>query len=259
MQLVDARELWVKMRKSLGEKRKAISPDQIAEITRLYGAFQENDRVRILSNEALGYLRITVEQPLRLRWEITDETLTAVRSSARLVALPPGALDQLLNRLAEHRGLTFTDRTQLEIKLDQVLAASGLSRVQEQAVRDALAIRDADAPVITNRRGEPEPDPDLRDQENVPLPKLPVRFEPDPGARLATVHYRAGVEDYVDTEVRPYAPEAWVDHTKTRIGYEIPLTRHFYRYVPPRSLEEIDAEIKALEAEIQALLREVAE
>src|SRR5205085_11980072 len=74
VQLVDARDFWVKMRKSLGDKRKQISPDQIADITRLYGDFTENERVKVFSNPAFGYLRITVERPLRLRWEVTDDT-----------------------------------------------------------------------------------------------------------------------------------------------------------------------------------------
>jgi type I restriction enzyme M protein len=84
-----------------------------------------------------------------------------------------------------------------------------------------------------------------------------VTFEPDPSARLASQPYRRAVEEYMSAEVLPYVPDAWVDHGKTKIGYEIPLTRHFYRYVPPRPLEEIDAEIKALEEEIQELLGEV--
>ena len=83
------------------------------------------------------------------------------------------------------------------------------------------------------------------------------RFDEDPTERLASRSYREAVETYVEAEVHPYVPDAWVDHVKTRIGYEIPLTRQFYRYVPPRPLEEIDAEIKALEEEIQRLLREV--
>jgi type I restriction enzyme M protein len=120
-----------------------------------------------------------------------------------------------------------------------------------------LAVRDPEAPVVSNRRGEPEPDPDLRDQENVPLPANPLRFEPDPASRLATHAYRTTVEEYVESEIRPWVPNVWVDHSKTRIGYEIPLTRHFYHYLPPRPIEEINAEIRTLEAEIQALLREV--
>jgi type I restriction enzyme M protein len=92
----------------------------------------------------------------------------------------------------------------------------------------------------------------------VPLPATSLSFEEDPTARFATPPCRAAVDDHMREEVLPYVPDAWVDHDKTKIGYEIPLTRHFYKYVPPRSLEEIDAEIKALEDEIQRLLGEVA-
>jgi type I restriction enzyme M protein len=97
----------------------------------------------------------------------------------------------------------------------------------------------------------------LRDNENVPLPAVQLSYEQDPSERLATLEYREPVEDYMETEVLPHVPDAWVDHTKTKIGYEIPLTRHFYKYVPPRPLEEIDAELRALEYDIQALLGSV--
>jgi type I restriction enzyme M protein len=128
----------------------------------------------------------------------------------------------------------------------------------QKAVRTALAVQDDEAPVITDRRGNPEPDPDLRDNENVPLPSVPLSFVEDPADRLATLVYRTAVDDYMRDEVLPYVPDAWVDHERSKIGYEIPLTRHFYKYVPPRPLEEIDAEIKALEDEIQQLLHEAA-
>ena len=182
VQLVDARELFVKVRKSLGDKRKEISAEQIAEITRMYGAFEENERVKILPNESFGYQRITVERP----------------------------------------------------------------------VRDG-----PDGPTVTDGKGRPKPDPDLRENENVSLPGPVPGFHEDPTDRLASHPYREAVDAYVAAEVLPYVPDAWVDHAKTKIGYEIPITRHFYRYVPPRPLEEIDAEIKALEAEIQRLLGEV--
>jgi type I restriction enzyme M protein len=113
--------------------------------------------------------------------------------------------------------------------------------------------------VLSNRRGEPEPDSELRDQDNVPLPQVSARFEPDLAARLSTVEYQRTVEDHAEAEVRPYLPDAWIDHAKTRIGYEIPFTSYFYRYTPPRSLDEIDVEIEALESEIQGLLRKVTE
>ena len=103
------------------------------------------------------------------------------------------------------------------------------------------------------------PDPELRDQESVPLPEGAVAYEADPTARLQSPKYRAAVREHMEEEVLPYVPDAWVDYDKTKIGYEIPLTRHFYVYKPPRPLKEIDAEIKALEGEIQELLAEVTE
>jgi type I restriction enzyme M protein len=138
-------------------------------------------------------------------------------------------------------------------------ALRGIGLTKLSGVTSALMVRDSEAPVVTDRRGDPEPDPEMRDYENVPLPAVPVAFEADPTARLASVEYRSAVEEYVEREVLPFVPDAWVDYGKTRIGYEIPVTRHFYRYVPPRALAEIDAEIKALEAEIQGLLRTITE
>jgi type I restriction enzyme M protein len=136
---------------------------------------------------------------------------------------------------------------------------SGNAKKIHRAVLDALTVRAHDDPVVTKRGGAPEADADLRDQENVPLPSVPVTYEVDVTGRVATPAYRRAIDDYLETEVLPYVPDAWVDHAKTKIGYEIPLTRHFYEYVPPRPLEEIDAEIKSLEQEILELLRELTE
>lgn len=115
-------------------------------------------------------------------------------------------------------------------------------------------MRDQEAPIITDREGNPKPDPELRDNENIPLPSVAVEFEEDPAEGFETRDYRDVVDDYMRDEVQPYAPDAWVDYEKTKIGYEIALTRYFYHYVPPRPLEEIDEEIKALEEQIQRLL-----
>jgi type I restriction enzyme M protein len=186
VQLIDARDLFEKMPKSLGDKRKRLGDHHIAEIVHLYGDLTEGDRVKLLPNESFGFQRVTVERPL------VDDNGTPV----------------------------------------------------------------------TDSKGRPKPDPSLRVQENVPLPEgTPEWDETDEGAakRLANAEHRKVVEDYIEAEVHPWVPDAWVDHTKTKIGYEIPLTRHFYKYVPPRPLAEIDAELKALEAEVQRLLAEVTE
>jgi type I restriction enzyme M protein len=254
VQLVDAREYFTKMRKSLGNKRNEISPDQIAEITRLYGGIEENEKVKIFHNEQFGYQRITVERPLRLRYQVDDNTLDLLTASKAYRKLSEADQERLKATLSGHKGLSTTDRKEALGTVS--LALGGLDKHAETAVLDALAVRDPDAPVIT-KKGQPEPDPGLRDNENVGLPTTAVSFEADPSTRLNSHDYRGAVEEYVAVEVLPYVPDAWVDWAKTKIGYEIPLTRYFYRYQPPRPLAEIDTEIQRLESEIRELLGEV--
>ena len=258
VQLVDARDYFVKMRKSLGEKRKEISAKQIEEISRLYGDFEEGEKIKIFPNEAFGSLRITVERPLRLRWEITEDTIAAVLTAKPIQKLDADEQASVGEQLKKYQGARFTTEKELTKALGSDLTDIGLARAARKAVWAALAIRDAEAPVIADRKGSPQPDPELRDSENVPLPPVPVTFEEDPTERFATLEYRTAIDDYMRDEVLPYVPDVWVDHDRTKIGYEVPLTRHFYKYVPPRPLKEIDAEIKALEDEIQRQLSEVA-
>lgn len=260
VQLVDARDLWQKMRKSLGEKRKELLATHIAEITKLYGAFSEGERAQILPNESFGFLRVTVERPLRLRWAITDETLAAVRANKKLAKLGETTIETLVSGLSEQLGLSSTHKPDLNKAVNNAAVPAGLTTVQKKVLWEALSVRDPDAPAVLNRDGEPEPDPELRDQENVALPDgIQLRFESDATRRLASPEFVAAIEQHLAEEVHPYVSDAWIDHAKTKIGYEIPLTRHFYKYIPPRPLAEIDAEIKQLEVEIQDLLREVTE
>ncbi|SCL19923.1 HsdM family class I SAM-dependent methyltransferase [Micromonospora inyonensis] len=245
--LLDAREHFAKMRKSLGDKRKYLTEDQIKEITGLYGealhvaADPEHPlhaKVKIFANEDFGYRRITVERPLRLRFEVTEETLTAVRESKPIgKALDVTAFETALKPLV---GRSWDTKRAAWDAVRTAMAEAGMlwpnGAPFQKALRDVLGVRDPDGEV-QKVKGDPEPDTDLRDYENVPL--------------------HEDVEEYLRREVLPHVPDAWIDHTKTKIGYEIPFTRHFYVYKPPRPLAEIDAELKALEAEIQALLGEV--
>ena len=240
VQLVDARELWAKMRKSLGEKRKTVTDEQIAEITQLYADFKEGDRCKIFNNEDFGYRRITVERPLRVRWEVSDETLTILEASKAVQKLDEDVQERLA---AAVEGLIGTSTTERDVFADKVRAALAevgkIGKPVEKGVVDAATIRDAEAPIVIGKNGEPEPDPDLRDYENVPLTE--------------------DADEHMKREVLPFVEDAWVDQSKTKTGNEIPFTRHFYKYVPPRPLGEIDAEIKALESEILELLKEVTE
>jgi type I restriction enzyme M protein len=260
IQLIDTRKYFTKVRKGLGEKRKEVSSEQIAEIVRLHGEFTESDEVKIFSNESFGFLRITVERPLRLRWEVTDETRAALDTNPRIAKLSPEVRAALQVGLDRWGGEMLTDVNLARKRVVEMLSGAGQrGKPLQDAVLSALSIRDPDAPSVTDGKGNVEPDPELRDYENIPLPSVPVTFESDVTARLSTVEYRSTIDDYLQAEILPYMPEAWVDHAKTKIGYEIPLTRHFYKYVPPRPLAKIDAEIKELEAEIQSLLNEVTE
>jgi len=240
VQLVDARELWEKMPKSLGDKRKRFSDEHVAEITRLYSEFREGDRCKIFRNEDFGYRRITVERPLRVRWEVTDDTVAALRASKAVAKLDEGVQERLVGAVEGLKGLSTTEGDAFAEKVRGVLAEVGkLGKPVEKAVLAASMVRDPEAPPVTGKKGEREPDPELRDFENVPLGE--------------------DVGEYMQREVLPFVEDARVDESKTKVGYEIPFTRHFYKYVPPRPLEEIDAEIRQLESEILEHLREVTE
>ena len=255
VQLVDARELFTKMRKSLGEKRKEISESQIDEIARLYGDFAEGERVRILPNEAFGFQRITVERPLRLRYAVPTDFKAAAMATPGWRALSKD-IDQptLLMALDTIRGIETSDRRVVDAATARIEL---FSTAAYEVMWSVITRADDEAPVDTDRKGDPKPDPSLRDSENVPLTGPVDGFDADPTERLSSRQYRDAVDAYMAAEVHSYVPDASVDHTKTKIGYEIPITRQFYRYTPPRPLAEIDAEIKALEEEIQRLLREV--
>ena len=259
VQLIDARESFTKMRKSLGQKRKEIAVEQIDDITRLYGAFEEGPRSKTFPNESFGFLRITVERPLQLRWEITEDTLAIVESHKTVEKLDPEVREALLTALRKDLGDEFDlDGTVQALVRAAVLPVTGTKAAAVgKAVASALAIRDPSAPVQADRQNNPQSDPELRHYEDVPLPPMPVTFEVDPTARIHTIEYRTAIDDYFQAEVLPYVPDAWCDVDKTKIGYEVPLTRHFYTYIPPRPIEEIDAEIVAIEAEARMLLSEI--
>lgn len=244
--LLDARDYWAKMRKSLGDKRKRITDEQIEEIQRLYAdalsvandpEHELHGKVKVFRNEDFGYHRITVERPLKLRFEVTDEALVeleATLKSGKTTSKYEGR-DELLAAL---RGLVGQEpsfkKADFTATLRTALAGLGkLPTAVDKAVWSAVLVRDPEGEVQL-KKGASEPDPELRDNENVPLDD--------------------DIDAYVEREVLPHVPDAWVDHEKTKIGYEIPFTRYFYVYTPPRPLAEIDAELKELEAEIQKLL-----
>ena len=262
VQLIDARGYFEKRPKSLGEKRKQISDAQIDEVTRLYSDFAEKEHVKIFPNEAFGYLRITVERPLRVKWMVDVDALEALAKSkawSKWAETQAGCDPQKVFGSSALVGVTWDkedDALRAIMNEARVVWAAPLE-VSKELLK--LAARsDHDGVLITDKKGRPHPDADLRDNENVPMPSSPIAWTEDVAARLETAVYRNAIDEYVAAEVSPYLPDAWIDFDKTKVGYEIPVTRHFYRYEPPRALVEIDAEVKALEGEIQALLGEVS-
>ncbi|MEU8196612.1 class I SAM-dependent DNA methyltransferase [Microbispora amethystogenes] len=254
--LLDARDYWAKMRKSLGEKRKEITEAQIFEITKLYGEAIDaaadpehwaHGKVKVFDNEDFGYQRITVDRPLRQRFEVTEETLKALAEAKAFAAYAEGSL--LIDAFKSLIGTAWPTRAEARAALAAAAAEGGVlwpSVAVDKAIWNAVAVTDPEGEVQT-KKGAPLPDPDLRDYENVPL--------------------KEDIDEYLAREVLPHVPDAWIAETKNpktglleryKIGYEIPFTRHFYVYTPPRPLAEIDAELKDLEAKIQKLLGEVA-
>ncbi len=154
------------------------------------------------------------------------------------------------------------DRHRFEADLDAVAKLVGLKLPTpiKKAIFAALGERDPKAEICRNGKGRPEPDSELRDTENISLPRgtvlpLPMKFGPDmPNDDLVDAMQKA-IDAYIAAEVRPHVPDAWVDYAKTKVGYEIPINRHFYVYKPPRALAEIEADIAALEGQIAALLK----
>lgn len=249
--LIDARDNWVKMRKSLGDKRKMISEQQVDDIMRLYrdalsiaddDTHELHGKVKIIRNRDFGYQRITVERPLKLRFEVTEETLEEARASKAMQKhFGEGAgIEAFTDALKPLRGQTWATKKDAWADLNATLADARVpwSRATafQKALRELIGVRDPEGEVQL-KKGEPEPDPELRDYENVPLGE--------------------DVNAYLAREVLPHVPDAWIDHEKTKIGYEIPFTRHFHVYTPPRPLAEIDAELRGVESEIQKLLGEV--
>ncbi len=237
VRLIDAREMGTKIRKSLGDKRKELTDNAIAEITELYsGALgkKSDKRVKVMHNVEFGFARLTVERPLRRVWCINEEVLLSAPAAIRV-------------KLASAKHETFTDQE----KAEAALAALGLDGKELIRALKTIATTDPSANPVAGKKSHFEPDPDLRDNENIDLPAGFLELSEE--EQMATIEKLA--EAHLTQEIHPYVPDAWIDHTKTKFGFEIPFTRQFYTYVPPRPVVEIRSEIEDLETQIQMLMK----
>jgi type I restriction enzyme M protein len=238
VQLVDATQLFEKMRKNLGSKRKEISPENLKDIVKTYAAFEESETSKIFKNSDFGYRQITVERPLRLAFKIADETIESALLSKAVLKLGEDDRNKLgaaLTRLKSE----FTSRTAFIKSLSYEADNQGLKLPAQltKSLVGEFGFRSNESELNLDAKGKIEPDPEARDTENIPL--------------------NQEVAEYFVREVEPFVPDAWIDPAKEKIGYEIPFTRHFYKYVPPRDLGEINEELNTLIAEIQQLLAEI--
>ncbi len=245
VQLINAVDMYGKMRKSLGSKRKQLRDEDIKLICQLYDEFRHDDNPdepalsKVFANEDFGYRTITVERPLQLAFHVHEDTaeqVLAVKAIAKLPETEQAAVRGALTALA---GRSWSNRDKFVTDLKTALKDAGLAKPGApviKAIWTTVGQHDPAADIVTTK-GKPEADSSLRDTENVPLSE--------------------DIEDYFAREVLPHVPDAWIDHDKTKTGYEIPFTRHFYRYTPPRSLDEIQKDLRVLVGEIQAMLAEV--
>ncbi len=290
VQLIDATSFWVPMRKTLGAKRREIPLDRAQDILKILADFKDGDTraiakngqheqvvvSRIFPTTHFGFRKITVERPLRLNFQAGPERIARIEAEKAFQNLAQskkkgaaGAKAQAEGRAQQEalrrflQGLPPTLHKEREAFLDLLTsrtkktAGVDLSAPLTKAILAALSERDETAAICRNKEGHPEPDPELRDTESVPLP---VGNDP------ADTHgVPRSVRDFFNREVTPHVPDAWIDTSKRDVkdgkvgivGYEINFNRYFYRYTPPRPLEAIEADILAIEQEIMQMLAEV--
>ncbi|WP_020171103.1 type I restriction-modification system subunit M [Gordonia polyisoprenivorans] len=245
VQLINAVDMYGKMRKSLGSKRKQLREEDIQLICRLYDEFRHDDNPdepalsKIFANEDFGYRTITVERPLQLSFHINDDTADQVLAAKAIAKLPKTDQEAVREALHSLAGQSWSNRDKFVTDLKAALKSAGMANPAAAVVKaiwTTIGLHDPDADIVTTK-GKPDPNPSMRDTENVPLSE--------------------DIEDYFAREVLPHVPDAWIDHDKTKIGYEIPFTRHFYRYTPPRPLEDIQKDLRQLVSEIQDMLGEI--
>jgi type I restriction enzyme M protein len=239
IQLLDAREKWQpggseESKRSLGDKRRHMGSAEIAEVVQLYGRFADGENSKIFDNAEFGFTRVTFERPLRLGYEMTTERKSRFLDACPHLLDDVQAIDKALGRGPQLDWNTVWGRIR-ELLHER---ESRWKLTEQKLFRTVFTQKDVQSERVFKTDGDGyEVDVELRDFENVPL--------------------KEDIEAYFQREVLAHIPEAWMDRTKDRVGYEINFNRHFYRYAPPRPLEKIDADLKRAEENILRLLGEV--
>ncbi|MDR3291276.1 MAG: hypothetical protein LBT10_03910 [Methanobrevibacter sp.] len=242
------------MRKNLGNKRNELHEENITSIMNLFNTFQNTDNIKIFDNEDFGYTKVTVERPQQLNFKVDEERLE------NLYSIP--AFNKLI--ASKKKNPEEKEKGEKEGKQQQNKIIDALKNIPNNLIKsynefdklvteeigsfniitptfkrniiEKLSKHDDTAEYIKDSKGKLKPDPNLRDTEKIPL--------------------KTDINSYFNKEVKKYYKDAWMDRKKDKIGYEINFTRYFYKYEPPRPLEEIEADIKKVTKEIQELLSE---
>lgn len=286
IQLVDGTSFYHKMRKSLGSKRNEISKKDIEELARIYGEFKENEYCKIFDNKEFGYLKVTIERPLKLNFQISEKRIENIygetafsklynvekaeelelekekksikkKDLTKLEKLYEGKAlqDKIISILKENiDDKLYKNRDEFEKYLKEIFKDLKLTNGLKKAILMGLSERDETADYCYKGKKK-EADTDLRDTENIPLSIDVEEYNSDTKKHIKKE--KENIENYVEREVAPHVKEFWIDHTKTKIGYEIPFTRYFYKYESLRPFKEIMEEVKELEGEIEAEIKKV--
>ncbi|OCT21408.1 type I restriction-modification system subunit M [Pseudomonas putida] len=252
VQLIDGSQHFAKMRKSLGSKRQYITEEQIDELVRLYGRFEQTPQSKIFPVEAFGYRRILVERPLRFRFdEESEDGIEALKADNAFKKLPEeiqwglsNLLVAMVGHCKEHGPILSRAqfRQEVEERMGTYVPKGAMKANYLKLLEKHINLKGSEGEVCRDNKGNPEPDPDLRDNENVP--------------------FGESVYAYYEREVKPHVPDAWIDESKRDeqdgevgvVGFEIPFNRHFYVFQPPRPLEEIDRDLKACTYRIKQMI-----
>jgi len=246
VQLINAESFSEKMKKKVGDKSNEITTAQIDDITDIYKAFKEEEYCKIFDNSDFGYYRVIVERPKKRRFQITDEGRDRLQQQKTFKTLPEVKTKKGVSQeevLAVVNSLPTKAYKNYDAFKKVVKEAFENKKLKPKssiytAIENSFSERDDDADSQLDKDGNLVADTDLRDTENIPLNQK--------------------IDEYFEKEVKPYVPDAWIDdNTRDNIGYEIPFTKHFYKYKPLRPLEEIDAEIRKLQKDIVSGLDEL--
>jgi type I restriction enzyme M protein len=247
VQLLDARTFFKKTRKSLGSKRHDIDIESKKKILELYEKFEENEFSKIFKTTDFAYRQITIERPLRLSFEISPEHIAKFKEDPAFKKLSTKDQENTINFLEAFGDSKkkYSDREKFIDDLDAYISPARLSPALKKAILSSFSEREESASICKDKNDNIEPDGEMRDYENVP--------------------YEMDIKEYFNKEIKPYVSDAWINESVVDekdgkigiVGYEIPFTRHFYKYEAPRSLETIEIDIEEIENELLGLLKQL--